>query len=400
MKNEKCKLQNEKWWWLASFCNFHFCNLSLRVRSALCTGTDFNQPLLQTAKLLRENSKKPPAASAGGKAINGRKELRLCAPFLVTGGAGFIGSHIAEALVARGDRVRVLDNLSTGLMSNLDGFRRQIEFIEGDVLDPAAVAEAVRGVDCVFHEAALASVPLSVERPLEVHAAGATATLTLLDAARRAGVRRVVYAASSAAYGNQPQSPKRESDLPAPVSPYAAAKLGGELYCQAFTATYGLETVALRYFNVYGPRQDPQSPYSAVIPLFITAMLAGRQPLIYGDGRQSRDFSYVGNVVSANLLAADAPAVAGRVINVANGKSIDLLALVEVLNRLLGTRLSPRHEPPRTGDVRESLADITLARQLLGYQPAVDFEEGLRLLNRLLSCGGGAGEGKGLGIGD
>jgi UDP-glucose 4-epimerase len=298
--------------------------------------------------------------------------------FLVTGGAGFIGSHIAEALAARGDRVRVLDNLSTGRLSNLDGFRDRIEFLHGDVLDAAAVAETVRDVDCIFHEAALASVPLSVERPLEVHAAAATGTVTLLDAARRAGVRRVVYAASSAAYGNLPAPHKRESDPVAPLSPYAAAKLAAELYCQAFTATYGLETVALRYFNIYGPRQDPASPYSAVIPLFIAAMLAGRRPVIYGDGRQSRDFCYVGNVVRANLLAADAPGVAGRVLNVANGKSVDLLTLLDVLNRLLGTRLAPEHQPPRAGDVRESLADITLARTLLGYEPAVDFEQGLR----------------------
>jgi UDP-glucose 4-epimerase len=298
--------------------------------------------------------------------------------FLVTGGAGFIGSHISEALVARGDRVRVLDNLSTGRLSNMDAFRNRIEFLHGDVLDAAAVAGAVRDVDCIFHGAALASVPLSVERPLDVHAAAATGTLTLLEAARRAGVRRVVYAASSAAYGNQPASRKCESDPVAPLSPYAAAKLAGELYCQAFTATYGLETVALRYFNVYGPRQDPASPYSAVIPLFITAMLAGRPPVVYGDGRQSRDFSYVGNAVAANLLAADAPAVAGRVLNVANGKSIDLLTLIDVLNRLLGTRLAPEHRPPRPGDVRESMADITLARTLLGYEPKVDFEQGLR----------------------
>jgi UDP-glucose 4-epimerase len=298
--------------------------------------------------------------------------------FLVTGGAGFIGSHIVEALLARGDRVRVLDNLSTGRLSNLQGFQDRVEFLRGDILDTAAVARAVQGVDCIFHEAALASVPLSVERPLEVHAAGATGTLTILDAARRAGVRRVVYAASSAAYGNRPGDRKRESDPVQPLSPYAAGKLAGEFYCQAFTATYGLETVALRYFNIYGPRQDPESPYSAVIPLFIAAMLAGRQPVVYGDGRQSRDFNYVANAVNANLLAADAPGVAGRVLNVASGKSVDLLTLIDLLNRLLGTRLAPRHEPPRPGDVRHSLADITLARTLLGYEPAVDFQQGLQ----------------------
>ena len=298
--------------------------------------------------------------------------------FLVTGGAGFIGSHIAAALVERGDRVRVLDNLSTGHLSNMNSFRDRIEFIEGDVTDAGLVAKAVQGVDCIFHEAALASVPASVERPLDSHAACATGTLTVLDAARRAGVRRVVYAASSAAYGNQPSSSKRETDLPAPLSPYAAAKLSGEFYCQAFWSTFGLETVAIRYFNVFGPRQDPNSPYSAVIPLFITAMLSGRQPVIYGDGGQSRDFSFVANVVHANLLAADAPGVAGRTINAADGRSIDLLRLLDVLNRLLGMNVKPQFAPPRPGDVRESRADIALARKLLGYEPQVDFEEGLR----------------------
>ena len=298
--------------------------------------------------------------------------------FLVTGGAGFIGSHIAETLVRRGDRVRVLDNLSAGFLSNLDGFREGIEFLEGDVADAKAVARAVEGVDCVFHEAALASVPASLQRPLQSHAACLTGTVALLDAARRAGVRRVVYAASSAAYGDQPTSSKRESDLPAPLSPYAAAKAAGELYCQAFWASFALETVALRYFNVFGPRQDPNSQYSAVIPLWITAMLSGRQPVIYGDGRQSRDFCFVANVVQANLLAADAPGVAGRTINAAQGRSIDLLRLLELLNGLLGTNVQPQLAPPRPGDVRESQADVTLARQLLGYEPQVDFEDGLR----------------------
>jgi len=298
--------------------------------------------------------------------------------FLVTGGAGFIGSHIAAALVHRGDRVRVLDNLSTGHLSNMDSFRSRIEFIEGDIRDADIVAKAVDGVDCVFHEAALASVPLSVERPLDSNAVCVTGTVTLLDAARRAGVRRVVYAASSAAYGNQPSISKCETDLPAPLSPYAAAKIAGELYCRAFWETFGLETVAIRYFNVFGPRQDPNSPYSAVIPLFITAMLTGQQPIIYGDGGQSRDFSFVENVVHANLLAADAPNVAGRTINAADGRSIDLLTLLNLLNRLLGLNVEAKFAPPRIGDVRDSLADITLARKLLGYEPQVNFEEGLR----------------------
>lgn len=298
--------------------------------------------------------------------------------FLVTGGAGFIGSHIAATLVERGDQVRVLDNLSQGHLTNMASFRDRIDFIEGDVTDAKTVAKAVEGVDCVFHEAALASVPASVDRPLDSHAACATGVVTVLDAARRAGVRRVVYAASSAAYGNQPTSSKRETDLPSPLSPYAAAKLAGELYCQAFWSTYGLETVAIRYFNVFGPRQDPNSQYSAVIPLFITAMLAGKQPVIYGDGHQSRDFSFVANVVHANLLAADAPGVAGRTINAADGRSVDLLTLLEMLNRQLGLKVQAKFAPPRQGDVRESQADITLARKILAYEPQVDFEEGLR----------------------
>ena len=298
--------------------------------------------------------------------------------FLVTGGAGFIGSHIAATLVERGDEVRVLDNLSTGHLSNMDTFRSKIDFIEGDLLEAETVAKVVDGVDCIFHQAALASVPRSVDRPLDTNAACVTGTVNLLDAARKAKVRRVVYASSSSAYGDQPTSSKREIDLPSPLSPYAAAKLSAEYYCHAFTATYGLETVAIRYFNVFGPRQDPNSQYSAVIPKFITAILAGRQPMIYGDGLQSRDFTYVENVVSANLLAADAPNVAGRMFNAANGKSTDLLTLLDMLNRLLGTDVKPIHDDPRIGDVRESLADISQARKMLGYEPLVDFEEGLR----------------------
>ncbi len=298
--------------------------------------------------------------------------------FLVTGAAGFIGSHIATALVERGDRVRVLDNLSTGFRSNLEHLEGRFEFIEGDLVDSRVVAKAVQDVDCIFHQAALASVPRSVENPLETHAACVTGTVNLLDAARRGGVRRVVYAASSSAYGDQPNSSKRESDLPAPLSPYATAKLAGEYYLQAFYHTYGLETVAIRYFNVFGPRQDPGSAYSAVIPLFITAMLDGQQPVIFGDGLQSRDFTYIDNVVHGNLLAADAEGVAGRTINVANGRATNLLELIDALQQMLGLTIEPRHEPARVGDVRESLADITTARTLLGYEPRVSFEEGLR----------------------
>lgn len=302
----------------------------------------------------------------------------LTRTFLVTGGAGFIGSHIAEALVKRGDRVRVLDNLCSGSKENTRSFLDRIEFIEADLNDEKAVQGAVAGVDCIFHEAALASVPRSVSDPLATNRACVTGTVTLLDAARRANVRRLVYAASSSAYGNQPSSPKFETDLPAPISPYGAAKLAAEMYCQAWGGTYGFETVRLRYFNVFGPRQDPDSEYSAVIPRFITAMLSGVRPTVYGDGGQSRDFTYIENVVAGNLLAADAPAAAGRTINLANGRSTSLLELLDALNALLGLDIKPIHEPARAGDVRESQADISLARKLLQYDPPVDFQEGLR----------------------
>jgi UDP-glucose 4-epimerase len=309
--------------------------------------------------------------------------------FLVTGGAGFIGSHIVEALVRRGDRVRVLDNLSTGHRSNLASFDKHIDLIEGDVADAKVVQRAIQGVECIFHQAALASVPLSVERPLDTNAACVTGTLTLLDQARRGGVRRVVYAASSSAYGNEPYTSKRETDPLSPLSPYAAAKLAGEMYCHAFYHTFGLETVCLRYFNVFGPRQDPNSPYSAVIPLFITAMLAGRRPVIYGDGHQSRDFTYVENVVRGNLLAADAPGVAGVTMNLATGRSDTLLDLLAALNKSLGLQIEPEFAPPRVGDVRESLADISIARAKLGFEPAISLQEGLdRSIAYYRSCTG------------
>ncbi len=300
--------------------------------------------------------------------------------FLVTGGGGFVGSHIAQALLARGDKVRVLDNFSTGHKSNVAAAGSGIELIEGDITDADTVAKAVKGVDCIFHEAALASVPRSVENPLATNAACVTGTLTILNEARKAGVRRLVYAASSSAYGDQPTSSKRETDLPSPISPYGAAKFAGESYCHAFWATYKFETVCIRYFNVFGPRQDPNSQYSAVIPLFITAMLAGRQPTVHGDGQQSRDFTYIDNVVHGNLLAADAkPELAcGRTFNVANGRSTSLLQLLALLNQYLGTSIEPVHTAPRVGDVRESLADITQARKRLAYEPQVTFEEGLK----------------------
>lgn len=297
---------------------------------------------------------------------------------LVTGGAGFIGSHLVQALVERGDQVRVLDNLSTGHLHNLNGVADWIELVQGDLRDEGLVARTVRGVEIIYHQAALASVPRSVEFPLETHAHCVTGTLVLLDAARQAGVRRVVYAGSSSAYGDLPFSAKREVDFPTPLSPYAAAKLAGEFYCQAFYRTYGLETVCLRYFNVFGPRQDPASPYSAVIPIFIDRLLKGQPPVIYGDGRQSRDFTYVENVVAANLQAATVPGIGGMTLNVGTGRSVSLLIILEHLQKLLGTNLVPQMEPPRAGDVRDSLADISLAEQVLKYAPSVDLEEGLR----------------------
>ena len=297
---------------------------------------------------------------------------------LVTGGAGFIGSHLVEALVARGEQVVVLDDLSTGKRANLAAVAGRFEFHEGSVVDPVAAARACVGVDVVYHQAALASVPRSIDAPLDSHAACATGTLVMLDAARRAGARRFVYAASSSCYGDQPTSSKRENDLPSPLSPYAAAKLAGELYGLAFHRSYGLETVALRYFNVFGPRQDPQGAYAAVIPRFIDALLAGQPLTLYGDGRQSRDFTFIENVVRGNLLAAESPRAAGRVMNLASGRSYSLLDLIAVLENLLGRGADVRREPPRIGDVRDSLADITLARDLLGYEPVVDFHEGLR----------------------
>lgn len=304
----------------------------------------------------------------------GQLSGKLC---LVTGGAGFIGSHIVDALVARGNQVRVLDNLSTGRRENLAHHQDKIDFIEGDLTDLTTVEQAVSGVDTVFHQAALASVPRSVAHPLDTHAACVTGTVNLLDSARKSGVRRIVYAASSSAYGDQPASSKRETDLPAPISPYGAAKLAAEYYLQAFAATYQLETVAIRYFNVFGPRQDPNSEYSAVIPKFITAILNQQQPVIYGDGQQSRDFTYIANVVHGNLCAAEAPNVSGRVFNVAMGGNITLLQLISVLNQALKTKIEPKFAPPRAGDVRDSMADIYLARKLLGYDPKVTFEEGI-----------------------
>lgn len=297
---------------------------------------------------------------------------------LVTGGAGFIGSHLVAALLARGDEVRVLDVLNTGKRENLGDAADRVAWFVADVNDAPAVEKALAGVQVVFHQAALASVPRSIESPLETHAACDTGTLRLLDGARRAGVRRFVYAASSSAYGNQPTPRKSERDLPSPLSPYAAAKLAAEHYCEAFYHSYGLETVCLRYFNVFGPRQDPSGPYAAVIPLFIQALLAGRSPTIYGDGLQTRDFTFVGNVVQANLLAVTAKDAAGRVFNVGSGEATSLVDLLAELNAILGTQIAANFAPPRVGDVRDSLADISLARAVLGYNPEVSLRDGLQ----------------------
>lgn len=298
---------------------------------------------------------------------------------LVTGGAGFIGSHIATALAERGDQVRVLDNLSSGYRENLAHLGDRVELVVGDVTNAESVRHAMQGVDLVFHQAALASVEASVRDPLTSHAACATATVNVLTAAQQAGARRVMLAASAAAYGDHPVVSKRETDPLDPLSPYAAAKIASEVYCQAFGKSFGLETVALRYFNVFGPRQDPTSEYSAVIPIFVSKMIAGERPTVFGDGLQSRDFVYVADVVQANLLAAERPEAVGQVINVACGRQATLLDLIAAINAALGTTLDPVFKPPRAGDVRESLADITRARTLLGYAPEHTLNEGLRL---------------------
>jgi UDP-glucose 4-epimerase len=297
---------------------------------------------------------------------------------LVTGGAGFIGSHLVEALTAAGKRVRVFDNLSTGLRANLAHVRPAPEIVVGDLADAVAVAGAVNGTRVVFHLGALASVARSVEAPADTHQACATGTLNVLDAARRHGVRRVVYAASSSAYGGASDPAGQNEDLPVqPLSPYAAAKLAGELYCEAFASTYGLETVRARFFNIFGPRQRADSPYSGVIALFIAAMSAGKAPTVHGDGLQCRDFTYVTNAVEALVKAAGAPGVSGNVYNIGTGASITVLDLVAALNKLLGSDLKPRHGEPRAGDVRFSRADIRRARADLGYDPRVSFEDGL-----------------------
>ncbi len=296
---------------------------------------------------------------------------------LVTGGAGFIGSHLVEALVEKGHRVRVIDNLSSGRLANLRAVRAHAELLKGDCADPRAAARAVKGVEVVFHEAAIPSVARSVLDPASSHRGNGTATVTMLVAARDAGVRRFVYAGSSSVYGDSAELPKRESMAPLPLSPYAVGKLMGEHYLQVFASLYGMETLTLRYFNVFGPRQDASSPYSGVISLFITALLAGKTPVIYGNGEQSRDFTYVANVVAGNLKALEVKKPRGEVVNVATGRRITLNELLAALARATDRPAKARHRKPRAGDVRHSLADIDLARRLLKYEPGFDLEEGL-----------------------
>ncbi len=297
--------------------------------------------------------------------------------YLVTGGAGFIGSNIVDGLVRRGDRVRVLDDFSTGRRENLEA-QRQVEVVEGDLRDASVVRRAVAGVDGVFHQAALRSVPRSVDDPLSSNQVNVTGTLVLLLACRDAGVRRVVYASSSSVYGDDPALPKVETLPTRPISPYAVSKLAAEHYCQTFARLYGLETVSLRYFNVFGPRQNPESKYSAVIPRFLAQALAGEPLEVHGDGEQSRDFTYIDNVVDGNLLAMTAPGVSGEVFNVACGTRHSLIAIADAIADFLGRKLPRAHTPPRAGDVRHTLADIAKAEQRLGYRPKVDFATGMR----------------------
>jgi nucleoside-diphosphate-sugar epimerase len=299
--------------------------------------------------------------------------------YLITGGAGFIGSNIVSELIRRGENVRVLDNFSTGKIENLEAHLHRLELIRGDIRDLDTVRKAAAGVDYILHQAALPSVPRSVVDPLTSHEVNATGTLNILIAAKDAGVKKVVYASSSSVYGNNPASSKKE-DMPTnPLSPYATAKLAGENYCKAFYHIYNLQTISLRYFNVFGPRQDPYSQYSAVIPKFIMMMMGGAAPSVEGDGKQSRDFTYVGNVVEANLKAAVQSGVAGRTFNIACGSSYTILQLIDELNKILRKKIEPVFKEARLGDVKNSLADISAARIVLDYEPAVSFSEGLRL---------------------
>ncbi|HEU4587680.1 MAG TPA: SDR family oxidoreductase [Gemmatimonadales bacterium] len=299
------------------------------------------------------------------------------ARYLVTGGAGFIGSHIAEALLRRGDQVRVLDNFSTGFRSNLETLSKA-EVLEGDIRSYHIVREAVDGVDFVLHQAALPSVPRSVRDPLTTNEVNVVGTLNLLRAAKDAKVKRLVYASSSSVYGKNTELPKREAVAPQPISPYAVSKLAGEHYCRSFTDLYGFETVMLRYFNVFGPRQSPDSEYAAVIPRFVARMLRGQAPVIFGDGLQTRDFTFVANVVHANLLACERDRVAGQIYNIATSSPISLLQLVDAIAELIGKTVQPSFQPARAGDILHSYASIAEAHHMLGYEPQVHFMDGLR----------------------
>jgi len=298
--------------------------------------------------------------------------------YLVTGGAGFIGSNIVEELLKQGEEVRVLDNFSTGKKENILPFLDKIDLIKGDIRDYRVVREAVDGVDFILHQAALPSVPRSIKDPIATNEVNVSGTLNILDAAKNTGVKRVIYASSSSVYGNSETLPKRENMIPEPISPYAVSKLAGEKYCKVFYKVYGLETVILRYFNVFGPKQDPNSQYSAVIPKFIAMMKKGEKPVIYGDGEQSRDFTFVANVVEANLLALEKEGIAGEIFNVAFGGRNSVNNLIEELNKIFESDIEAICTKPRTGDVKHSLADITKARKLLGYNPFMNFQNGLR----------------------
>lgn len=304
--------------------------------------------------------------------------------FLVTGGAGFIGSNIVEELLKRGYSVRVLDNFATGKRENLEDFKKEIELIEGDIRSYHTVNQAMKGIDIVLHQAALPSVPRSINDPITSNEVNVVGTLNILDAAKEHNVKRIVYASSSSVYGDNPELPKHEGMLPNPLSPYAVSKLAGEKYCNVFSRLYGIETVVLRYFNVFGPRQDPNSQYSAVIPLFIKAINNNKQPTIFGDGTQSRDFTYVANVVEANLLAATKEVESGLAMNCACHGQITLNDLVNELNKLLGKDIKPIYAEPRHGDIKHSFADITFIKNKLGYEPKAGFLDGLvRTVNHL-----------------
>jgi UDP-glucose 4-epimerase len=297
--------------------------------------------------------------------------------FLVSGGAGFIGSNICRKLVSQGCFVRVLDNLLTGKKSNLAGIIDKVEFIEADMGDAAVARDAMKGIDFVLHEGALPSVPKSVDDPAATHRHCVDATFTMLMAARDAGIKRFVYAASSSAYGDTPTLPKVETMLTNPLSPYAVAKLVGEYYCSVFYKVFGIETISLRYFNVFGPYQDPTSQYAAAIPAFVTSILKDKSPTVYGDGEQNRDFTYVDNVVEANLLAARAKHTSGEVVNIACGEAVTVNEIIGMINKIVGKNVKPLYEPSRRGDVKHSLADITQAKKIIGFKPVVSFKDGL-----------------------